>query len=70
MTEREAGLEELRHFVEFVNLWCYRKCSATEEERLSVIKFHPTARNAAKAAGWVSDGELLDATSKVEKAAK
>lgn len=51
----DTELQELRRFVEFVNLWIYRDCSANEEERLSVIKYHPTARKAARAANWFKD---------------
>lgn len=51
----DQELDDLRRFVAFVNLWCYRKCSANDEERLSVIKFHPTARQAARAEKWICE---------------
>ena len=49
----QQELLRLRRFVEFVNLWCYRDSAVTEAERLSVIKYHPTARQDALDRGWI-----------------
>jgi hypothetical protein len=45
--EKVAEVARLREFVRFVNLWCYRKGEyLTDSERISMIQFHPTARQA------------------------
>lgn len=40
--ELKAEIRLLHGFVDFVNLWCTRE-NVTDEERVSVIKHHPTA---------------------------
>lgn len=53
LAECGAELDALRRFVAFVNLWSYRESeNLTDGERLSAIKYHPTARKAAKDAGF------------------
>lgn len=44
--QKSAEVDRLRKFVEFVNLWCYRKGNLSDSERLTMIQFHPTARQA------------------------
>lgn len=41
-----AERDALRNFVAFVNLWCHRESKVSDTERLSMIKFHPTAQAA------------------------
>lgn len=55
--ERQAAeIARLQQVVDFVALWCYRKCSAGDHERLGVITHHPSIKVAAKALGFI-DGE-------------
>lgn len=44
-----ALVERLWHFVDFVNLWCWRESKISAEERVSAIQYHPTARTRAEA---------------------
>ena len=45
---KDAEIEHLQHFVDFVNLWCNLETKISDGERLSAIKFHPTAQAALK----------------------
>lgn len=48
ISQLEAENARLRQFVDFVNLWCNRKSKISDSERLSAIKFHPTAQAALR----------------------
>lgn len=52
---RDAEIKRLQSIVDFVALWCYRKTSAGDHERLSVVTHHPGIKAAAKAAGLTDD---------------
>ncbi len=47
--EKCAEIENLTRFVDFVNLWCNRTGKLGDSDRVSVIKFHPTAQKRLKA---------------------
>lgn len=46
--EAEAENRRLRQFVDFVNLWAWRDSKISDSERLSAIKYHPTAKMARR----------------------
>lgn len=47
----DLAIEEicrLRRFVDFANLWAWRDSKISDSERLSAIKYHPTAKMARR----------------------
>lgn len=48
LDDANGEIARLQQFVDFVNLWCNRTTKVSDSERLSVIKYHPTAQNRLK----------------------